>query len=147
MHLDAAPTERGPRFAKRSRKLGHPSCGGLGKPLGWGEGILSWKQRAPHPNPLPSRRAGGGEEKKGGNARANLQSAGGGGGEFVNQKRDLPASVIGWGRPARFDRVKIASPMTGFGFGRLFEACFGALAGLVAPRLSFARGSFGALGR
>ena len=28
----------GPRSAKRSPNLGHPSRGGLGKPLGWGEG-------------------------------------------------------------------------------------------------------------
>ena len=63
--------------------------------------------------------------------------AGAGGGEYVNQERDLTASVIDWVRPARFDRVKIAS-RPGFGFGRLFEAGFGALAWLVAPRLSFA---------
>ena len=64
--------------------------------------------------------------------------AGVGGEGFVNPKRDSTTSVIDWARPVYFDRVKIASRMTGFGFGRLFEACFGALAGLVAPRLSFA---------
>ena len=64
--------------------------------------------------------------------------AGAGGEEFVNQERDLTASVIDQVRPVRFDRVKIASRMAGFGFGRHFEAGFGALAWLVAPRLSFA---------
>ena len=122
MHLDAAPAP--------SPRLSGARAGARGFYLG-NNGLLTPTLFLP---------AGREEEreKNGGNARANLQSAGGGGEEFVNQKRDLPASVIGWGRPVRFDRVKIASPMTGFGFGRLFEACFGALAGLVAPRLSFA---------
>ena len=33
-----SPSPWGPRSATRSPKLGHPYCGGLGKPLGWGEG-------------------------------------------------------------------------------------------------------------
>src|SRR5882672_10812590 len=28
---------RGPQFAERTSLAGHPTCGGLGKPLGWGE--------------------------------------------------------------------------------------------------------------
>jgi hypothetical protein len=30
----------GPSSGNRSHHLGHPSCAGLGKPLGWGEGSL-----------------------------------------------------------------------------------------------------------
>jgi hypothetical protein len=73
-----------------------------------------------------------------GETRRRVCSIGGEG--FVNQKRDSAASIIDWAQPVNFGRVKIASRMTAFGFGRLFEACFGALAWLVAPGFSFARG-------